>query len=681
MLNRVGQKLLQSFGGAAAAYSLRNLASNIASVVRVRRASDNSERDFSAEDISSGAMTEWVNSQIVPPLDIRELDANGERTGALVEAAAAYSLRNLSSSYTGSVVEVRRSSDGEEDSFTAADVADGTLEDWVNTDLGITFETAEPTTNGATVTNASSTGFTFSSSDTLVRGARLPFSQSIPAGATISVTIRTSNKVGGVTPSVRLASESSGQLAVSATPGNFTSSANGTQTFVGTTISNTTSLAFFDNVVGSFDVSDVTINYIKYDGFVAKWYDQSGNANHATQGTDASQPQIVDGGSLVSGGLDFDGSNDGLSVSGQVLTSSSFYAASVVQHATGTTTGTVQTIHGQYQAATSGRFQLSANNSSEYAFFANATDSISGLFTGAIGTSQTLISANGDGSNAEIWRDGTSKATDTYSGFTPATVDFTIGNDSDGEREFNGKIAEIIIYPSDQSDNRTAIEANIGEVYSIDLPSGVDTGYDQVDGFVETWYDQSGNGIDLSQSVSSRQPLIVNAGTLVTNPEGSPSIECESTGHWLESGGNNTVGSDFSIYAVWTTPPQLSTLLGYDTNRHMIRLGDDALRVTINLSSTPYLEFTDLTEGETTLVNINKHSDTISANFNSTISSGTATLSGTFVWNRIFNRSGAGASYNDYTGKASEIIVYPSDQSANRPAIEANINNQYDIYA
>ena len=131
MLNRVGQKLLLSFGGASAAYSLRNLASNIASVVRVRRASDNSEKDFSAADISSGAITGWVNSQIVPPLDIRELDSNGERTGDLVEAAAAYSLRNLSDSYTGNVVDVRRSSDDAEDSFTAAEVADGTLEDWV----------------------------------------------------------------------------------------------------------------------------------------------------------------------------------------------------------------------------------------------------------------------------------------------------------------------------------------------------------------------------------------------------------------------------------------------------------------------------------------------------------------------------------------------------------------------
>ena len=62
MLNRVGQKLLQSFGGASAAYSLRNLASNIASVVRVRRASDNSEKDFSAAEVSSGTLTNWVGA-------------------------------------------------------------------------------------------------------------------------------------------------------------------------------------------------------------------------------------------------------------------------------------------------------------------------------------------------------------------------------------------------------------------------------------------------------------------------------------------------------------------------------------------------------------------------------------------------------------------------------------------
>jgi len=42
-------------------------------------------------------------------------------------AAAAYSLRSLSRSYAGPVVTVRRSSDDAEDSFTASEVADGTL--------------------------------------------------------------------------------------------------------------------------------------------------------------------------------------------------------------------------------------------------------------------------------------------------------------------------------------------------------------------------------------------------------------------------------------------------------------------------------------------------------------------------------------------------------------------------
>jgi hypothetical protein len=46
-------------------------------------------------------------------------------------AAAAYSLRQLSSGYAGPVVTVRRSSDNVEDSFTAKEVSDGTLAAWV----------------------------------------------------------------------------------------------------------------------------------------------------------------------------------------------------------------------------------------------------------------------------------------------------------------------------------------------------------------------------------------------------------------------------------------------------------------------------------------------------------------------------------------------------------------------
>ena len=125
--------LLDNFSGASAAYSLRRLAKGEGEVVRVRRASDNAEQDFSAAAVASGAMTDWVNAYTDLPLDV---DSG---------AAAAYSLRNLKASGTDLlavgdtdglslgkyVVQVRRSSDDKIKSFTATEVADGTLESWV----------------------------------------------------------------------------------------------------------------------------------------------------------------------------------------------------------------------------------------------------------------------------------------------------------------------------------------------------------------------------------------------------------------------------------------------------------------------------------------------------------------------------------------------------------------------
>ena len=165
LTDRLGDRLLAEYGGATAAYSLRALNGNGDNVVRVRRASDNDEKDFTAEQIELGEMVNWVNSQIVPPLDIGIETEDGripvpEGGTSIGTPAAAYSLRNLSTTYTGNVVDVRRSSDDAEESFTAAEVADGTLEAWVNTAPEAT--TAQNSTSNpfSTFTNASDTGFT-----------------------------------------------------------------------------------------------------------------------------------------------------------------------------------------------------------------------------------------------------------------------------------------------------------------------------------------------------------------------------------------------------------------------------------------------------------------------------------------------------------------------------------------
>jgi hypothetical protein len=55
--------LLDVYGSAAAAYSLRQLRSaHATAVVRVRRSSDSAEADFRAADITSGAILSWVGS-------------------------------------------------------------------------------------------------------------------------------------------------------------------------------------------------------------------------------------------------------------------------------------------------------------------------------------------------------------------------------------------------------------------------------------------------------------------------------------------------------------------------------------------------------------------------------------------------------------------------------------------
>ena len=147
--DRKGQSrplLSKVVGGATAAYSLRDLndKSHTSKVVRVRRESDNNERDFNAKEVSNGTLQNWTNAQVTPPLDVRELEADG-RTGDFLIPKAAYSLRSLGArqatlAATGDtvaradgkfVIQARRTSDDALKSFTADEVTDGTLTAWV----------------------------------------------------------------------------------------------------------------------------------------------------------------------------------------------------------------------------------------------------------------------------------------------------------------------------------------------------------------------------------------------------------------------------------------------------------------------------------------------------------------------------------------------------------------------
>jgi hypothetical protein len=550
LTDRLGDRLLAEYGGAAAAYSLRALNGNGDSVVRVRRASDNDEKDFTAEQIELGEMVNWVNSQIVPPLDIGVETSEGripvpEGGTSIGIPAAAYSLRNLSTTYTGNVVDVRRSSDDAEDSFTATEVADGTLTDWVG--------------------------------------------------------------------------------------------------------------------VGN-------------DGFVTQWYDQSGNDNHATQGTNASQPKIVDGGVLVSDGISFNGTSQQLAVAGNtVITASAAgtYSAFSVQTIN---TDEAGYLYGNGNNTTTGT-ALYANSDSTYVL-TNGSDASRDKIARTLGKNLlSAVYASGR-ANLLVNATGTDAESGTYA-FNAGTEDFTIGNRPNGTAaatRLNGSIREIIVYNSNQSANRTAIEANIGETYGI---TGIPAYDNTVDGFVETWYDQSGNGNDATQSVAAKQPKIVDAGVLV-----SGGLDFDGVDDLLI--GTHNVTSAYNFFSVTTDEGSATSYIadtgsgstnGVNYGRTVNSGGNRQLTLNhggvLAVNATGFLVGTELISQsyDGTTINAFVDGSLVGTSVQGYIASGTVLSLGA--------SGSAGAFLN---GKMAEIILYPSDQSANRVAIETNINNHYNIY-
>ena len=515
--DRVGESLLQIAEGSSAAYSLRNLGSDSPSVVRVRRESDNAERDFSAQDINTSVVENWVNQQIIPPLDLRELTPTG-RDGPLIPAAAAYSLRNLSNSYTGNVVEVRRTSDDQVRSFTAVEVSDGTLLAWVNTDVDITDRLIVPANNGTHYVVTSSTdssNYTASVNNT----AGVPIFSEMRSGlfqegrykltGTIEVT--------GLT----------GQILIQTNGGDASALVNtalteGTNNLdfefdvIGdgsTTAAGVTRLYWYSEIgasATSIVSSNLTWQVISADGHVSTWYDQSGNTKHATQGTPASQPKVVDAGILVAGGIDFDGVDDyfDLDLGADLAQPNSFFMV----HESDTLNFDTNEFFDATGASprtlidsTGGAYRLAAPTDLTSTLTIDlAQKTVVGAF---VNSTSSFLSKNGEISAT------LDAGTDDVAQLSRIGRSFT--------RYYDGKMDEFIIYNSDQSDNRTAFEANIGEVYGI---AGIPAYDNTVNGFVETWYDQSGNGNNASQLTASRQPKIVDAGVLVTDRDGKVAL-------------------------------------------------------------------------------------------------------------------------------------------------------------
>tara|TARA_R100000406_G_scaffold74735_1_gene55069 strand:- start:265 stop:2829 length:2565 start_codon:yes stop_codon:yes gene_type:complete len=840
-LNQVGETI-SSIAAPTAAYSLRSITGGDPKVVRVRRESDNDERDFTASDVSSGALVNFVNTQVTAPLDIQALTSTGRdgdfliakaayslrslgtrqatvaATGDTVaradgkyvcqvrrnsdnslksftadeitdgtllsyvnesfasslpldiqgSAAAAYSLRNLSSSYSGNVVEVRRSSDNNTENFTADEITNGTLLAFVGTggsDNGFVKTWYDQSGNSKHAVQATSANqpkivsagalevdgqskpaikFTATDETFFVAGEATsgdfvtqPYTVIFKANAE-KASAQQQIIDGDVTAQSFIAIEADGDIAIlnSNTTGMptdadldsldsdfvFTAIINGASTFAffnNTTVFPTSSHTdpgsnnlrknltigkhrenssnYYDNQLSELIISDsnesdkrkaieesiagyygVTLASYSHDGHVSKWYDQSvttqagdtATGNHAIQNTKSAQPKIVNNGSLVADGsvnaLDFDGTDDFFSCSAfgvSGTTSRSIFTVlfrdtnSANNPYLGIGNGTTASNGDKWQLTPEPSVLVFGGNEKYVSSAPSAVELFTNIF---VGTNVTDNSFFKNGSEVTP-TSSSSKTVNTNETLT------NIGKSGAGNDLFyNGRMAEFIIYNTNQTDNRTAIEANMGEHYSI---SGIPAFDNSVNGFVETWYDQSGNGNNAVQATASLQPKIVNAGSLIVDNE-KPAIQLANLNGFAIS----DVGAGSSKFAFITHSVDSS-----DTSWSLLAKTGVADVIPIGQSSSSSAGVFGYT-----MNNLYRNGSSISSTTRNDIYSAytsagqsltTIDFSGTAAVGTLFNRSSF-----VMEGKAQEVIIYDSDQDSNRTALETNINRHYSIF-
>ena len=230
---------------------------------------------------------------------------------------------------------------------------------------------------------------------------------------------------------------------------------------------------------GDLDTAAIASHCGAANGYVVTWYDQAnigGTPNNATQSTLASQPQIYNGTAVITENgkpaLDFDGTNDFLSNSSPTgfsgKSQSAFNVSLNEAKASGIgffwaigdaspSTGTVRSLSDEPYLRFQGTIQ---DYDSHYS--ANTQRLYSLVCPGTVTTIDDY----------DLYRDGSLLTPDSSSGGTINNIsaDFLrIGVSSNAQLSLciNGKSQEFIFYNADQSSNRTGIESDINDYYSI----------------------------------------------------------------------------------------------------------------------------------------------------------------------------------------------------------------------
>jgi hypothetical protein len=475
------------------------------------------------------------------------------------------------------------------------------------------------------------------------------------------------------------------------------------------------------DVNGDLDESAITTFCTGTTCKVRTWYDQSGNANNAVQTDHTKQPTIYTGGAIVKlngrVAVEFEGTDDrfqlDVSASGlnlDVANTSSFHVA---QYDNATSDRSMSLSLGGSSGA--GRWYPMYMDNGNFEYGYGAVTQVSTEIGNTNQNLSTMIAGSTLG-QAQAWRNGVSTMTATLA--TSGIMDDVVGIGVFRTSWYlDGTVQEVVIYDSDKSTDRTSIESNIGDYFTQNTPlldtyTGAAAAYslrklrsaysgsairvrrasdnaeqdigfnvfgelDTVslasfcsgtDGFVKTWYDQSGNANDATQTNTANQPKIYDSSTGVTTDGTKPTIEFASAGN------SNLVFTRISdIQTIFTVRSssgvQLRTNFMGDSANNDYR---SASGVLLSGSAASYV-----TGGS-------NYIDGALTNYTATAKPTTQSLF-TMIHSSANGRSNyltqdRSNTARSWDGPFSELIIYNTDKSTNRTNIEDNINTFYSIY-
>jgi hypothetical protein len=219
-------------------------------------------------------------------------------------------------------------------------------------------------------------------------------------------------------------------------------------------------------------------------------------------------------------------------------------------------------------------------------------------------------------------------------------------------------------------------EQDIGFVSNELDTSALTTFCSGTNGFVKTWYDQSGNGRDVTQSTAGSQPQIVISGSVILE-NGKPTID-HAGATTLNIASNLNLQKTYSLYGVVKFDSYGREIFGSGPTPYNYGIYQDASN-NFHSASGAFGSSNGVFGLNFALLSVYRNNTvSISQYKNTTILGSIFDLNtnNDFLFRSL---SGEQASAYNLNGKLSEAIIYDTYQFSNQSGLEGNIKTYYGL--